>query len=226
MTDSRPITQRLKEDTKDLHTRAERGPFQQALVRGQLPKEAYVAMLEQLWVVHKALEARLREFAPANPAIASVVKPEQHQQPYAEEDLAHFGVETDSIEPGSGARGFVQMVDRSTAEPIRLLGIHYVLEGSNNGNRFIAKAIGPAIGIAPGQPGTRYLDPYGESQREKWAQFKTDLEACDLTEAQMDAMVDAARDTFQAMIDLYEDLASSLEPAITTGTPSEQPARA
>jgi len=216
MTDTRPITQRLKEDTRELHTRAEKGSFQRALLRGGLSRDAYLAMLGQLWLVHSALESELREFADKVPAIARVVRPEQHQQGYLEEDLAHFGVDAAGITPTSGTRAFVQMVERATSEPIRLLGIHYVLEGSNNGNRFIARAVGSALGVASGDPGTRYLDPYGEAQREKWKQFKADLEACNLTETEMRAMVDAAEDTFRAMIHLYEDLAETLDPDVVT----------
>jgi heme oxygenase len=81
--------------------------------------------------------------------------------------------------------------------------MRYVLEGSNNGNRFIARAIRKAL---PGAP-TRYLDPYGENQRPLWARFKADMEAVGFTPAEQDQIVLAAQEMFAAVGALSCELA-------------------
>ena len=69
------VGERLRTETRDLHTRAEKGPFQAALLAGRLPREHYERNLEQMLLVHRALEARLR--ASTNDAIRAIVTEEQ-----------------------------------------------------------------------------------------------------------------------------------------------------
>lgn len=83
--------------------------------------------------------------------------------------------------------------------------MHYVLEGSNNGNRFIAKAVRRALGLVEGA-GDRYLDPYGDAQRGLWAHFKQRMDAAGWSGEEADAMVRAAQDTFDAVGALSEEI--------------------
>ena len=91
------------------------------------------------------------------------------------------------------------------ADPLLLLGTHYVLEGSMNGNRFMASAIRKAYGFE-GAEGTRYLDPYGDEQRERWAEFKGVLDAYPFTEDERARIVEADLATFRAIIEIHAAL--------------------
>lgn len=205
-TDPRPITQRLREDTKDLHTRAEKGEFQAALVSGRLPKEQYVDMLEQMLPVHRALDAALRCGVMRVPQLRQVVRDEHYQEPYLVEDLGFFGRDPARVQPLHATQQMVDQVERVCREdPVALLGLHYVLEGANNGNKFIAKVVQKTYGLQPG-PGTRYLEPYGERQPQVWAQFKQDLEACTFTPDEAELVVRAAEDMFRGMIAIHDEL--------------------
>lgn len=209
-TGARPVTQRLKEETAEHHKAAERHPFQQALLRGAVSREAYADYLGQMLLLHAALESRLRAAAPRTPAIRRVVKDFQHQEPYLRRDLAFFGVDPGLITPTPHTKSFIATLDRVAAErPLALIGYHYVLEGSNNGSKYIAKAIRRTFSLS-GQDGTAYLDPYGEDQIPRWQQFKADLEASGLTEADGDVLVAAAAEMFEAIGRISGDLTRTI----------------
>ncbi len=72
---------------------------------------------------------------------------------------------------GGDERNGIRSIAETGDDPLRLLGMHYVLEGSNNGSRFIARHVGRAYQLSTG-PGLRYLDPYGDRQRAYWMDFK------------------------------------------------------
>lgn len=204
---SRPITLRLKEETAEHHAAAERHPFQQSLIRGTVSREAYIDYLGQMLLVHSALEAGLREAAPRIPAIERVVKAFQHQEPYLRADLAFFGIDPASITPSPQTEAFISTLGRTARErPLALLGYHYVLEGSNNGSKYIARAVRRLFSLS-GRDGTMYLDPYGEEQVPRWAAFKADLESCHLGATDGDTLVRAAAEMFDAIYRISDDLA-------------------
>lgn len=202
------ITSRLKAETQDLHQAAEQHELQRALFKGRLPREVYAQHLGQLYLVHKALEGHIRRVRPSVPALAAVVKDYQFQEPYAEADLRTYGVDPASVRPTPSTKQLIESFERiAKTDPLALLGHHYVLEGSNNGSRFIAMAVRKAYALTPGQ-GDRYLDPYGDEQPARWAEFKRDLAAQKLTDAQKDTLVRAAREMFAGIKSMNDDLAA------------------
>ncbi len=203
-----PLSQKLKDGTWDLHAQAEKQPFQQNLVKGQVTREAYSAWLAQMLLVHTALENNLRDLAERDPRVTAVVTDEQYQEPYLLADLAALSAPAPEAALPSVAALIKKIEDAAATEPIRLLGFHYVLEGSNNGNAFIARAVRPALSLEPGK-GDRYLDPYAERQREIWAAFKTAIDGQEFTSAEHNAMVEAAREMFSAVSDLSAELPSA-----------------
>lgn len=84
-----PLSQRLREETKDAHTRAERSPFMQALFRGQLERGAYARFMTDLHALYVAMEGALDRVG-AHPALAPVNHPELRRVPELERDLAFF----------------------------------------------------------------------------------------------------------------------------------------
>jgi heme oxygenase len=157
-------------------------------------------------LIHRALENRLRDLAASDRRVAAIVTEEQHQEPYLLADLDALGSDSSSIEALPATADLIRKIDEaSEREPIRLLGFHYVLEGSNNGNAFIARAVRPALGLEPGA-GDRYLDPYGERQRAVWAAFKSGLDAQAFASAEQDAMIGAARDMFEGISMVSQEL--------------------
>lgn len=200
--------QQLRDSTREEHNRAEHHEFQQALVKGDLTRDRYEAWLGQMYLIHDALEAALREAGRQDKAIERVIHEYQYQVPYLLEDLGFFGIDPASIEPQPASQRFASLVERGKQDPLLLLGLHYVLEGSNNGGRFIARHVSKAYDLEPG-PGLRYLDPYGDQQRQYWMAFKDDMGSIEFTDAGTARLVDAAKQMYQTVAELSDDLAGT-----------------
>jgi heme oxygenase len=198
------IMEALKQSTWELHSAAEKHPFQQELIQGRLPREKYIAYLAEMYRVHTPLEACLRLYERLAP-FAGILREYQYQQPYLLEDLRYFGVDVEAITPTAANRRLTEEIrEVASSRPIALLGYHYVLEGSNNGSRFIAQAVRPAYSLQT--EGTRYLDPYGDSQREHWKEFVDSMLAAEWRSEDVDALIEAARSMFSGMVAIFDEL--------------------
>lgn len=212
MTDSQQtIMELLKKATWDLHQQAEASPVEQKLIKGTISRPHYAVFLEQRYLVHKRLDAALRKARQENEHAKAVVHDYQFHTPEIEEDLRFYGVDPNTVKPTPGTKRMAEYIDRIEREnPVAVLGIQYVLEGSTNGARFIARAIRMAFGLQT-KEGTRYLDPYGEAQRQYWGEFRAAMEARAFTDKERDAIIDAARQTFITIIDLEKELETRME---------------
>jgi heme oxygenase len=200
------VMARLRSSTWPQHQRAESRPLEQSLVRGTLPRDQYVAYLAQRWLIHCALERALLELRRARPDLAAVIDEKLFQQRQLEADLAHFGVELAAIAPLAATRKLCDEIDRlSAANSVALLGMYYVFEGSKNGARYIARALRGAYSLTDGN-GLRYLDPHGEAQRALWQDFKARMDAIPFTDPETEAMIAAARLTFDCVSELDDEM--------------------
>jgi len=201
---SNSVMLRLRNETAEQHKEAEHQPLQGALVRGEVTRAMYAMWLAQMLLVHRTLDAALHAAMMSAPEVNGVVTPEQFQELYLLEDLAFLGVDPTSVEPLPATQEFMGMI-RATlaADPLMVLGIHYVLEGSKNGNKFIARAVRRSLGLEQGK-GDRYLDSYGEQQTAIWGAFKRDMCLQTFTTAQVDGLVEAAKATFTGVMKLSQ----------------------
>jgi heme oxygenase len=101
--------------------------------------------------------------------------------------------------------------------PAELLGAHYVLEGSGNGNRMMARGLRAAYGLQ-GQAGTRSMDPYGDGQPDRWQAFKSALDEA-LPEMHWTRALEGARQCFLALARAGEEIL----PAVGTAQPITEP---
>jgi heme oxygenase len=129
--------------------------------------------------------------------------------PQLERDLAHFGhdVATPSPVPATGA--LVEQMGRWAAGSTpALLGVLYVLEGSTNGSRYIARSLRKAYDLS-GEAGLAFMDPYGDLQPQRWLEFKRQLEAS-AGAGDLDGLIVAARATFDAVTEIGQGLLERL----------------
>lgn len=206
--DARPITQRLKEDNWDLHEQAEHDKVPQAMVKGEMSREGYIELLKQMWVVNRGLDAALVAARESTPIINDLVSDRQLQEQYLRADLEHYGVDVDTIETTDAAGVMLDHVQHlSETDTHALFGLHYVREGANNGNKFVAMKMRKAWGVE-GDEGFSYLDPYGKDQRPLWDAWKARLADYPLTEPEKDSVFNGARSMFERIIALHQDLES------------------
>jgi heme oxygenase len=178
------------------------------MARGALPAPSFVEYLGQLLLVHRALESALDAAAADEPAIAAVFRGEHHHAPRLEDDLIAHGGDEDELIAATATAVVIQTIERvQTERPRALLGLLYVLEGSMNGNRFIARKLAAAYGLENGR-GLRYFDPYGDEQRAVWMRFKADMDALELSVDDRDAIVDAACTMFDGISGISEELSA------------------
>lgn len=199
------VMARLKQSTREYHEVAENHAFQKALAGGTLPREAYVRYLGQMLLVHSTLEQRLRRHE-SDPAWAAVVRHDRFKEPNLRHDLSYFGVNPAEVPPVPATNRLVADL-RSLGDDAagRLLGYFYVLEGSTNGSRFIAKRLRQCYGLT-GNDGVSYLDPYGDAQRQNWEEFRRNMDAVEFEESQIAQLLDGAREMFGAITAISSDL--------------------
>jgi heme oxygenase len=187
----------LRDATSEHHRRAEGRGLQQALVKGELPRETFAAYLAELFHVHSRLELRLRESAEAHPAVRTVFQPHCERESDLRADLDFMGHEPGTPLPATSA--LLDDLDRwAKRDPVALLGPLYVLEGSMNGNLFIARVLMKAWNVAPG-PGLKYLNPYGTDQKAVWTAFKDRMDGQELSADERAAIIGAAQRTFDGI---------------------------
>ena len=197
--DSGNIMSHLRESTRVLHKEAESRPLQRSMARGTLPPGAYVMYLGQLRHLHAALEACLDTVTPSDTGLARVFTDERRRVPDLDRDLAAFRVLPESVPVLPATAEFIGLIEGLTdSEPVSLLGPLYVLEGSTNGGRFLARVLEKSLQIEDGS-GLSYMDPYGDRQPEMWASFKILADDVELTPGQAEAVTESARQTFRAI---------------------------
>jgi len=204
-----PVMDRLREATWDLHMATESHPFQCALGGGTLPRKLYVQYLSQLFLVHRALEKNLLSWQEKRNGWTSVLHEYHYQESCLRGDLVFLGQQPESVSASPSTQQVIDRINRAGVHtPIALLGFFYVLEGSSNGARFLAKTVVKAYNL-PGKSGTGYLDRHGDKQRERWLQFKQDMNGLDFPEADIELMVESAKLMFAAFGQICTDLMSS-----------------
>ena len=203
----------LRESTAEHHRRAEQHPFQQQMVRGALSRDLYVRWLGQMLQVHAALEAHLDRLVLRNPQFKAVFNDERRKVAALRADLAFFGgLDDQPTLPAS--RGLMDRMDRLAADhPLALLGVLYVLEGSTNGSKFIARRVRPAYELPATGEGSAYLDPYGDLQPARWQEWKAAMDALDLPASDVQQLTTAAQQTFDAVRQLGAELLDTTEAA-------------
>ena len=199
----------IRQTTLPYHKRAEHADFQQRLVAGKHGPAEYGAWLGQMLLIHRALEALEDAGARGADAASWPIGRGHYKTDEIEADLATVGANLAAIEPLPATTAFLARCRAWAADPSeawRLLGVWYVLEGATNGGRYIARNVRRGAGIE-GAAGTRYLDPYGEAQPQRWQEFKDALNAS-VPEAMVPRVVEAACDTYEAVTAMGAELSA------------------
>lgn len=196
----------LRESTASHHRRAEQHEFQREFVRGTLPRELYLRWLGQLVHIHTALESHLDRLVAGHPRCKTVFDDTRRKVDPLQKDLAFLGAAADQPALPAASAMVAWMDALAATQPLALLGVFYVLEGSTNGSKFIARKVRPAYGLPDDGGGTAYLDPYGDAQPARWREFKAAMDALQLSANEVEPLVAAARHTFDAIRELGAEL--------------------
>jgi heme oxygenase len=200
------VMRRLAHATAEPQRALKLHPLQRDLAAGLLPRGTYVAWLSQLYFVHRALEWHLGRLGAVVPPLASVVRDHYFHTPALASDLACFGIGLQGLRPLASTSVLIEVIDGlAVRAPLALLGIDYVLEDGKNGGRQIAKRARLAYRLPAGH-GVAYLDPYGEAQRQRWLDFRVDMEATDFAAEEIALISDAARLMVQSLTAIMDEI--------------------
>lgn len=205
-----PLTQELKEQTRQQHDDAEHHGLHAVMFgsRGvEAARAAYVGTLQQHLHIQIAFERELRRLAVESPVFAAVVRDEQYHLAALREDLHVFGAADVNATPGT--QRFVAYIEHAARHnPLALLGVFYVFEGSTNGGTMIAMRVRELLGLE-GNEGTRFINPHGSQVRPIWMKWKASVDALTLTDAERDTAIAGAQEAFRLSGAVLSDVAVS-----------------
>lgn len=211
---NRPLSQRLREDTKDAHTAAERVPFVTRLFRGGLTRDEWVGFLANLRALYEALEEGLERNA-SHPAVAPVFFPELARAAALRADLEHFlgekGAQGARPSP-AGARYAAYVRALAERDPALLVPHAYTRYlGDLSGGQVMKKSVQKSFGLAVDDPSdTRGVEffTFAKVADAKAAKdrYRAGLDAIALDEAQLDRLVEEAKVAFERNAEMMADL--------------------
>ena len=206
------LAQRLKTETRALHTAAERSRFMGVLLRGQMQRPAYLALLRNLHVLYATLEPALARHA-THPVLAPVFAPALFRTLALEHDLRALGEpgthHAIALQPATLAYG-ARLRELDAWEPELLLAHAYVrylgdLSGGQMLRRIVAqgKAFDGRSGVAFYEFGDA-VETHALTQA-----FRAGLGRVDVSEASENAIVAEARSSFELHRRLFDELAGA-----------------
>ncbi len=205
------LAERLRTDTKALHTAAERSAFMHRLLRGGMPRDAYCALLRNLQAIYAALEAALARHA-ALPAFAPFPMRALRRTPALESDLArlHGADWRDAIALQPAAQAYVERLRELDAGQPRLLLAHAYVRylGDLSGGQLLRRIVARDFGIAEGEAGTAFYDFGAAADAHALARsFRDALGELALDAAGIEAVVEEAMSSFRRHAWLFHELA-------------------
>ena len=203
---SPPIVARLKEETKDIHSRIEALPYFKALMDHRLPLECYVNQLRALSVVHGVLEHEM--VSSENNQVMAVWDNGLKKLPLLEKDLKFFEsrVVSDASTSVEVAIAMTEKIRlRRIENPVTLLGYLYVFEGSTLGNWMHRPDISTTFQL-DGLSGCRYYASYQDRVKSHWNQFSEKMNSTLEDTSLHDEIIESALEAFSGLEALYQTL--------------------
>lgn len=200
---------RLKDETRGLHTLAERSGVMADLLRGRISLARYAALLRNLQAVYAALEAGL-DRQPSDAGLRRLWRPELRRLPALEQDLAqlHPGTWQTELALLPAAAAYAERLRGLAQHQPTLLLAHAYLRylGDLHGGQMLARLVGQRFGLA-GRAGTAFYH-FGEPAQVAALKhdFRAGLDALDLTPAQADGFVAEACEGFRLHQQLFDEL--------------------
>lgn len=196
----------LKEETAPIHERLEKLPFFRALRDGSLPRAPIVNFLRSLSIIHAVLERSVSQTTAERVAkLGSQIMP---KVPLLVADLELLDAQRlPSITPAiQSSLEFGAEILRDASNPLSLLGVLYVLEGSQNGGAVLKKTYARCLQVGPEQ--VAYFGCYAGATASKWHALVQSLDALALKDAEMQVVARSAIASFE----WFERICAALYP--------------
>jgi heme oxygenase len=207
------LSERLRSETKALHTEVERSGIMPAFLRGQIERAAYCSMLRNLFEIYAALEPALDRCVD-EPAIAAITRPELARVPALIADLQHLhgaNWRTDLSASSAAIEYGQRLLELAVAQPQLLIAHAYVRYlGDLSGGQILKRIVVEALQLRDGQ-GTRFYEfPEAPGAAALARDFRVALDATAMETSDIDAIVAEAKRGFRLHTQLFHELAAAL----------------
>jgi heme oxygenase (biliverdin-producing, ferredoxin) len=202
------LAERLRAETRDLHTAAERSPFMAVLLRSRMERPAYAALLRNLLALYAALEPALARHA-EHKALAPLDAGRLARLPALRQDLAVIGDSGDDLPVQPATARYVERLrelDASGSE--KLLAHAYVRYlGDLSGGQMLRGIVARSLGLGS-DAGVAFYD-FGDAAAVSALarRFREGLDAAVIDDE--DAVVEEAKLAFEWHRQLFVELASA-----------------
>lgn len=201
----------LRASTTEAHQATEGIPFNGAILAKSLPRDCFAAQVRYWAEFHTAVESALqRQEADGICQVWALTGPRAH---LLRADLACLGEVEDHSEAQAVVEEFSQWIDTlADTDPIALLGVLYVFEGSQLGGTILKKPLAEMYELTDDH-GLSYYSVHGSSIRGHWTAFRDGMNQCVVTEADQSSVIRSANQTFTYVGRLLECLSRDLSPS-------------
>jgi len=197
---------RLRAATRTLHAEAERSGLMAALLRGQVGRAAYCALLRNLHAIYAVLE-------PANDA--ALVDPALHRADALAQDLAHLHGPRwrEQLALAAATQAYVERLQALVQGRSRALAAHAYVRylGDLHGGQVLSRLLRERFALGP--EGTRFYE-FGDAERVlAWRHtIREALGAARLDQRRCDEVVAEALWAFDAHCTIFEQLGGGAAP--------------
>lgn len=204
------LAQQLRTDTRALHTEVERTGVMRELLRGQLGRTGYCALLRNLHAIYAALEPALQRHA-NHPAVAPVVFEALFREAPLASDLRdlHGADWADALPLQPSTQRYVARLHHIGEHAPALLVAHAYLRtlGDLSGGQMLAKIVTRSLRLDAGR-GIQFYDfgsPFDVAAHLQT--FRSGLDALPLAPGDQQAIVIEACSAFRMHAELFTELA-------------------
>lgn len=201
-----PISNKLREDTRDLHLVAERSSFMQAFFRGQVSREVYCHMLARLQQVYALIEKYQTENAD-HPVLGKMYFPELFRVEAMQQDLAFFKHMADN-KMTEATKNYADRIEWLAAHwPVGIIAHQYTRYlGDLSGGQMIKKVVKRAYNLE-NENGVSFYNfsdvPDIPAFKER---YRIAIDSLPMDEDEKQRLVDEANLSFRYNIALFNEL--------------------
>ena len=190
--------------TAEVHERLEKVPFSAALFKNLLPRVSIISLFHCLEIIHAALEHHLKDHSDAR--VHTLTLGYQSKLGALKKDLALISEKEHQIifPAEKDALVFADEISKQSSHSLGIVGMLYVLEGSQNGGALLKKIYAKNLGVDA--DALIYFGFYGSQTSQVWRTFMERLSAMDLSETEQDQAVQGAVSAFSWIEKIYLEL--------------------
>ena len=206
------LSERLRDETGAAHASAERTAVMRRVMRGEIDRDTYLALLRTLLTIYEPLEAGLAQHV-ANAELAPLMRLDMaalRRRDRLAADIAALGGDRDL--PDRVASAAILYAERlagiSVSRPVLLAAHAYVrYMGDLSGGQMLRAGVRRALGLSAGAAGLSFYDfPEIEDATQFKHAFRAALDDMGRSDEIANAMVDEARRGFEMHASLFERL--------------------